>query len=274
VAAPVTPMAASAIVRRGFVVVRPADRNVVFSLDHEIAIGVHPTAPARRKRVRSPGGGNVPRSILVSAGHGGGDPGAQGYGHSEAALALELRDLVYERLQRAGHTALRDGAGGENESLRRAIVRARGAGVALEIHYNAAIPTATGVEAFGTDETRQLCVRLSAAVASVLGIPVRGGAGGFKHHTTTRHGTLGFCRAGGVLIEVCFMNQRDLDRYLPRKAQVAQALADVLSMEANTGLAAAARSVVAPTRPRRGVAPGTASVRRRSRSAPQRRAGR
>ena len=35
---------------------------------------------------------------LISAGHGGTDPGACANGHAEAAIALEMRDLVAIRL--------------------------------------------------------------------------------------------------------------------------------------------------------------------------------
>lgn len=217
----------------------------------------------------------MPRGvILISAGHGGGDPGTPGADHTEAALALELRDLVASRVQRLGHTVVRDGEPGQNLGLRQAIARARSAAVAVELHFNASTPGATGVECLGTEETRALCVHLTRAVAAVLGTPIRGSRGGYLHHTDSARGTLGFCRAGGVILEVCFMNDGDLGRYLPRKLRVAEAIANVVHLASSRCLAVppGESTLAAPLRPRRGIAPGTASTGARSRSAPQRRA--
>lgn len=212
----------------------------------------------------------VPRVVLVSAGHGGRDRGAVGYGHAEADLALELRDLVFALLARMGHHVDRDGDAGDNLRLTVAIEKARHAFVALELHFNGTLASATGVECFGQAGARPLCQRLAQATAAVLGLPLRGGMGGFKLHTESQHGArgLGFCRAGGVLLEVCWMNQRDLDRYLPRKAQVAAAIAGVL--DAHVRSAPAETTAPAPARPRRQTRPGTASVHARSLAAPQR----
>lgn len=207
-------------------------------------------------------------TILVSAGHGGGDGGTPGAGHTEAALALELRDLVVPRLQRFGHTVERDGAAGTNETLRAAIARARLADVAVELHFNSSAPNATGVECLGTEDTRLLCIQMAQAVAAVLGTPLRNHRG-YLHHTQSPRGTLGFCRAGGVILETCFMNQHDLGIYIPRKQRVAEAIATVLHRAATQCLYVAGEPAP-PLRPRRAVAPGTTSTRARSRSAPQR----
>lgn len=214
------------------------------------------------------------KTILVSAGHGAGDPGAEGFGHREADLALELRDMVAPLLARRGHTVMRDGEERENLSRFEAIARARRCDLALEIHFNGTDPAATGVECFGEESSRTLCKRLSRAVANVLGLKLRGGRGGYKHHTETRHGLkgLGFCKAGGVLLEVCWMNEHDLTLYLPRKAAIAGVIADVLDAAAAGPLldddATAPSPTSTPARPRKRVAPGSST---RSRGAPQRR---
>jgi hypothetical protein len=194
-----------------------------------------------------------------------------GYGHEEATLALELRDLVHERLARSGHEVDRDGATGENLRLAIAIEKARAASLALELHFNGTLATATGTECFGTSDKRAICIELARATATVLGIGVRGGDGGFKLHTESQHGArgLGFCRAGGVLLEVCWMNQHDLDRYLPRKDAVADAVATVLAR--HVAEARADLPPAPPARPRRATRPGTRSTLPHSPSAPQRR---
>jgi N-acetylmuramoyl-L-alanine amidase len=55
---------------------------------------------------------------LISAGHGGTDPGACANGHTEAAIALEMRELIADRLLQMRHTVLQDGGRGENLPLK------------------------------------------------------------------------------------------------------------------------------------------------------------
>ena len=48
--------------------------------------------------------------ITVTAGHGGRDPGAEApTGQTEAALMVELRDIVASKLRAEGHTVRTDG---------------------------------------------------------------------------------------------------------------------------------------------------------------------
>ena len=196
---------------------------------------------ASKERTQAKQWALVGRAIFVSAGHGAGDPGALGpggpkYDFTEADLTLELRDLVIEELARRGERATRDGKAGESLSRDVSIERAASADVAVDLHFNAAADGGggSGVECFGLEEDRALCKRFSKAVAAVLGLKLRG-VGGYKHHTETRHGKrgLGFCLAGGVLLEVCFLSKHDLERYLPRKIEVAKAIGDVLVAAAN-----------------------------------------
>ena len=48
--------------------------------------------------------------FLIAAGHGAGDPGNMAAGLSEAALMLELRDIVALKLRALGHDVITDGA--------------------------------------------------------------------------------------------------------------------------------------------------------------------
>lgn len=48
------------------------------------------------------------RKIIISAGHGGTDPGASGNGYIERDLAIELRDLIIVELKALGINALTD----------------------------------------------------------------------------------------------------------------------------------------------------------------------
>ena len=49
------------------------------------------------------------KSLFISAGHSGADPGAVGNGHTEASIVLEFRDLLAEALRARGVEFSRDG---------------------------------------------------------------------------------------------------------------------------------------------------------------------
>lgn len=221
--------------------------------------------------------------ILLSAGHGGGAAGAQGPEHNEAELTLDLRDRVIAALGAVkGFVVKSDGKKGENLSLSKAIVLAREADIAVEIHFNNDVPGASGAECFGTKDTAAFCRALSKACAQQMGDGVRGRDGGYKHHTDSFVGSLGFVRAGGVVLEVCFLNEDDMQVYLPKRDAIAGAIADVIRKHAlgkrrspevreGWGRASLATTHPGPTRGRHLVAPGTQSRRHRTLGAPQRR---
>lgn len=172
------------------------------------------------------------QTIFVSAGHGGGDPGAAGpggpnYPFTEADLALEQRDMVADLLEKRGYRVLRDGNRGENRERALSLSLVRSADLALELHFNSADRPATGVECFGLPNKADLCADLAQAVAAVLGLKARG-RGGYRDPSESQHPSLGFCSRGGILLETCFMMKPDLDRYVPRKKAVAEAIAETL----------------------------------------------
>jgi len=174
------------------------------------------------------------RKILVSAGHSTVPPidtGAVGNGYAEADLTLELRDLVVGRLRSAGISPLVDGEDGRNEPLTKAILLARQADLAVEIHFNAdASPAASGTEALSKPDKRRAATLLAGAVASAAGLPLRGSNGGWKATDSGHHKSLGFCNAGGMILEIAFISSpSDMKAYQASKARVAQQIADVLS---------------------------------------------
>ena len=57
------------------------------------------------------------KQILISAGHSNQDPGATANGVTEAGLALELRDLLADKLRAIGCDVAEDGADGQNLPL-------------------------------------------------------------------------------------------------------------------------------------------------------------
>ena len=166
----------------------------------------------------------------VTAGHGGGKPGASYFGLTEAALMAELRNYVAMRLRERGHEVNTDGDGDENESLAQALERIAGADVAIELHTNASVdPRATGVEVVSLRQHTALSQRIAQAIASTLGLKVRG-LKGWKPPEETPHRSLAFCDRGGLVVEVFFLSRRaDLDLYQARKHDVAEAIAQAVA---------------------------------------------
>lgn len=169
--------------------------------------------------------------ITVTAGHGARDPGAvAATGQTEAALMLELRDIVASKLRALGHTVRTDGGWRENLPLPYALTLVPGSDVAIELHTNAATnPAAHGVEVVSLPAQRELARTVARRIAHTLGSPVRG-AGGWIDQAQTARGRLGFVRAGGLVVECFFIsNPAELARYEERKWMVGTAIAEALT---------------------------------------------
>jgi N-acetylmuramoyl-L-alanine amidase len=100
----------------------------------------------------------------------------------------------------------------------------------LDIHFNYNAPGAYGTESFVHDYTskanRDRASKLTAAVSSVIGTANRGvkSEGDSQH---TRLAVLHYAPAA-VLLEVCFLNSKDLPLYLKKKEKVADAIAEII----------------------------------------------
>lgn len=169
--------------------------------------------------------------FTVTAGHGGGDPGAvAATGETEAALMTELRDIVASKLRAEGHTVATDGGWRKNLPLPYAMTLVPGSASAIELHTNAAANTsATGVEVISLPAQKELARTIARRIAHVLGIPVRG-AGGWIDQSQSARGRLGFVRVGGLVVEVFFLsNPAELALYQARKWMVASAISQALT---------------------------------------------
>lgn len=168
--------------------------------------------------------------ILVSAGHGGSSPGASYFGHTEAALMTELRNYTSMRLLERGHAVMMDGGDHENLPLPEAVKLIKGMDVAIELHTNAGLG-GSGVEVVALPKHKALAQRIAKYIAGALGLKVRRD-GGWMRQEDTPHGSLAFVRAGGLVVEAFFLSNRDeLDTYLVRKHDVAEAIAAAVSQE-------------------------------------------
>ena len=168
-------------------------------------------------------------TYLISAGHGGTDPGACAHGHTEADIALEMRDLVAKRLVEMRHAVLTDGARGENMPLKQALALVKGTDLAVELHCNAAANfQATGVEVIAPPALKVVAQRIARAIAAETGQRLRGDLG-WIDQSQSQHAKLAFVQAGGLIVEMVFIsNASDLKTFLAFKDRVAMALAGAI----------------------------------------------
>jgi len=170
--------------------------------------------------------------FLISAGHTnapGQDRGAAGNGFIEGVEAVIIRDALAASLRNKGCSVIEDGADGVSEPLKKAIVLARKADVAIEIHFNAGPPTATGIEVLSKTKHTKLAQRLAQAIHDATGIKLRGG-GGWKSDSSGQHHRLGFCEAGGLIVEMCFIsNASDMAAYKNNFTKLIENLAAALT---------------------------------------------
>lgn len=166
---------------------------------------------------------------LISAGHSATDPGACANGYTEAAIALDMRDLVAAHLMQMRHTVLMDGDLGENLPLKQALALVKGADLAVELHCNAAANLqATGVEVISPPALKLVAQRIARAIALETGQRLRG-VGGWIDQSQSQHSRLAFVQAGGLIVEMVFItNASDLDKFLSIKDRVAQAIAGAI----------------------------------------------
>lgn len=166
---------------------------------------------------------------LISAGHSATDPGACANGHAEAAIALDMRDLVAKRLLEMRHTVLSDGGLGENLPLKQAVALVKGTDLAVELHCNAAANLhATGVEVIAPPALKLVAQRIARAIAGETGQKLRG-SGGWIDQSQSQHTKLAFVQAGGLIVEMVFIsNLADLRGFLAVKERVAMAIAGAM----------------------------------------------
>jgi N-acetylmuramoyl-L-alanine amidase len=163
---------------------------------------------------------------LISAGHGGADPGAVANGHTEASIALDMRDRVAEQLLALRHTVYMDGARGQNWTLKQALPLIKGTDLAVELHCNAhANLQARGVEVIAMPAKKLVAQRIARALAEATGQPLRG-AGGWIDQSQSARGRLAFVNAGGLIVEMLFITHLpDLQRLNADRDAAAKALA-------------------------------------------------
>ena len=172
------------------------------------------------------------RKIIISAGHGGNDPGAVANGYTERDLAIEFRELLVKELLLLGVKPLIDD---NKNALKQTLQWLKGVlksdkTVCIDIHWNAAIPKARGTEVIVPDRPFMFETSLAKEILDVFvsnGFTSRG----VKTENQTARKRLGWMRptAENILIEMAFLtNTLDLELYKAVKYKLAKELAAVI----------------------------------------------
>ena len=169
--------------------------------------------------------------IYISAGHHDKDPGAVANGYKEADLTKELRNMISDvlTLRRYNHIMDKDY---ETNAQYQSRIKPGNASVLMDLHFNAASPSATGVEVFiasnATANSKAMANEVCEALSALMGIKNRG----VKSEALSQHKKLGILHRGAgiaCLVEVCFItNAKEMESYQCQKKWIAIKLADIL----------------------------------------------
>ena len=169
--------------------------------------------------------------MYISAGHSNTDPGAVGFGRREADITAEFRNIVSFYLQRDKVPHELDGSGTTNMPLNEVVKRSRKHKLSVEFHCNAGPATARGVEVLCAEKDAKVAAEICEAISTVFGIRNRG----VKPENAGQHHRLAFVQAGGMIVELFFIsNKNDLAAYDAKKWLAAREVARILA-EANKG---------------------------------------
>lgn len=174
------------------------------------------------------------KKILISAGHDDVSVGAaathNGVLVKEADVMRDFRDIVAYYLDKKGVDFITDGQKGVNIPLKEVIKFVPKNGVSVEFHLNAGPTSATGVETLSSPDMYGLGSKLCEAVSARLGIRNRGA----KPENSGQHKTLAFVQAGGLILELFFINNKsDLEKFNAVKWLLARDISEILVEEAS-----------------------------------------
>ena len=171
------------------------------------------------------------RKIIISAGHGGNDPGAVANGYTERDLAIEFRELLVKELLLLGVKPLIDD---NKNALKQTLAWLTGKysskDILLDIHWNAASSKARGTEVIVPDNAS---IFENNFAKNILNVFVSNGFvnRGVKPESQTARKRLGWMRppAENILIEMGFItNILDMNLYQNLKYKLAKELAFVI----------------------------------------------
>ena len=176
------------------------------------------------------------RKIIISAGHGGNDPGAVANGYTERDLAIEFRELLVKELLLLGVKPLIDD---NKNDLKQTLAWLTGKysskDILLDIHWNAASSKARGTEVIVPDNAS---IFENNFAKNILNVFVSNGFinRGVKPESQTARKRLGWMRppAENILVEMGFItNLLDINLYQNLKYKLAKELAFVIYKSLN-----------------------------------------
>lgn len=185
------------------------------------------------------------KTIYLSAGHTnvkGSDNGASGNGFVEGVLAVEFVKLLEVELKKLNVKVITDSFSNALAqtmiSFKNLFVKKQitAKDIAIEIHWNAASPEATGTEVIipgrssskeATTIEKKVALEIVDSIATILNIKNRG----VKFEYQTARKKLGWMTldAENILIEMCFIsNKKDMESYQKNKEILAKAIANIV----------------------------------------------
>ena len=182
------------------------------------------------------------RPVFLSSGHSDNpkkDRGASGNGYIEGVLAVEFRKLLYDYLVSKGLKSTMDvNSNKTSETIAYFENLVSKDSILIDIHWNSASATSTGVETLIPEEYTKFELELAHEISKVIGtiadLKLRGNSGGkagVKTELDSHHGKLGWMRLNGenILIEMCFIsNPNDMKKYQNNKMAIVMAVGDVI----------------------------------------------
>ena len=166
--------------------------------------------------------------VWISAGHQA-NTGANGF-ISEGVEAIYLRDKITAYIkEKAPYIEVVNDSDGDGLQTTINNMRKVNPDIMLDLHFNAATPSATGAETFiSSEKSKVLANELVEVVSNTLGIKKRG----VKAENASQHNRLGMLHGFdgiGVLLEVCFVtNEADAKSYTTHREELAEAIGDIL----------------------------------------------
>lgn len=167
------------------------------------------------------------KTVYITAGHGGNDPGAVSQFGKEAEEARKFVTSVAKSLYKKGVFTYTD----DNKwSLSQVIswlgTKIKSSDYTIDIHFNAGPATATGVEVLIPEKWNTKEFEMAKGIASIisktLNLRLRSGkvGNGVKTESESQHSRIGILSnnrlsaANNVLVEICFIsNKTDMESY-------------------------------------------------------------